>query len=412
MNKTPAAALKDDHVRDKTRLEVQELSVKDKISQNISELDSRNLKTSEDKNKNLEAKERNHCVVDENNTQADICTKSESHKDIRDMNSPSNSRKKVVKINKKRKYNGDVKGKYSSMVKNTKGDSTFVKDSNRDNSFIKSEKKHSKGSNVKNLKIMIKEAKYTIVDLPKIDKIDVSKKQKGMESLYLADPEYSDIYSFSDFESESEPESLELMRFTGKARYSQEFEDLSSSNIEIDYYELQRNLIITKAISIDYKEFLKNKAVSPKKSNVFTSITMRETSGFFITSKAPLGQIKTLVDKQFKLISIYGTSPHSVEPCLKAEACAAEVFPHCRLCCDMHNSAGTISHSYKVTVYGAVSDLEWMVFISQLHADHGDDLDMISGRWPPEDLGTTSSCKPCQVRLNSVSNLSKFRLFS
>ena len=78
----------------------------------------------------------------------------------------------------------------------------------------------------------------------------------------------------------------------------------------------------------------------------------------------------------------------------------------------IHPMPHTVDHRFKVTISGNVADLEWMVFISEFNGKNEDDMEIISGRWPPDISGMTSRCKPCQVKVNSVKNLSEFRLFS
>ena len=137
-----------------------------------------------------------------------------------------------------------------------------------------------------------------------------------------------------------------------------------------------------------------------------------ETSSFFINTKAPMGQIKTFVEKKFKLLSIFGTFPHSVEPCLQAESCKEETFSHCRFCCSFYGSLSTIQHRFKVTLAGRVSDLDWLIFINNLPSEDEDEICLSSGRWPPELSGITYSCKPCQIRVDRVQTLSPFRIFT
>ena len=165
-------------------------------------------------------------------------------------------------------------------------------------------------------------------------------------------------------------------------------------------------------ISISYKELLKNKYFLQSNEDNVTKSTTPESSSFFITTKAPMGLIKHQVETKFQVLSILGISPHSYAPCSLAESCSMEAYPHCSWCCSIQQIAGPVEHRYKVTLQGRVSDLEWIVFISELQETNEDEMDISSGRWPPEKMGPMSSCKSCEVRIDSVKNLLEFRMFT
>ena len=215
----------------------------------------------------------------------------------------------------------------------------------------------------------------------------------------------TDIFTFTDSTNEVDLESLDEMRKKRMNKLDEEFGDFYDkyNDHEIDYYELQRNLVIVNEISIDYKEFLRNKMFAEKRKRSLKNKS--DISSFFITTKLAMGQIKTFVEKQFQLISIFGTYPHSFEPCLQAEHCSMEVFSHCRWCCRLYNNAGCVQHRFQVTVAGQVTDMEWLLFMQDMPGDEEDETGL-------EMVGINYSCKPCQVRLDTVDNISDFRLFS
>ena len=129
----------------------------------------------------------------------------------------------------------------------------------------------------------------------------------------------------------------------------------------------------------------------------------KTVSSFFIMTKAPEAQIKKQIEKNFLIDSLTGTSPHSVTPCTKPDCCSS----NCRICC---SASLSVEHTFKVTVAGLVTDMEWSVLMSSQETQN---QIISSGRWPPETMSTpsSSSCKPCQVRLDLAGNIFHLRLF-
>ena len=107
-----------------------------------------------------------------------------------------------------------------------------------------------------------------------------------------------------------------------------------------------------------------------------------------------------------------GVFPHSVLPCDNEDSCKSEQTKHCHWCCSIHQSYGEVTHKFKVTLKGRISDLAWMIFISEIQTEEADAMDIHSGRWPENNLKFRSLCKPCQIRVDKIDKFSEFRLFS